>query len=174
MFTFAVENKDILAATVTSLTSSAKDDDNNNNKHLLYTFFTVQEVKKKNVNWLSQGTKSSKDHGYVPNVAAQMKVSNSHCDTWEFVLFSVNSNVQPQEELEAIVVKSSRNKNNGNNNNQERFETTVILPGGTHSVPIKGEPSPLIDRWPSGGVCDCGGWDVGCRLKTLANQTELT
>lgn len=166
LFTFAVENDDILAATVTSLASSGKED----NKNLLYTFFTVHEVKKKNVRWLSQGSKS-KDHGYVPNVTAQMRVSNSHRDTREFVLRSVvNPNVHPQEELEAIVVKFSRNANG--EDNQERFSTTVILPGGSHGVPSKGEPSPLIDRWRSGGVCDCGGWDVGCRLKTLSNQVQ--
>ncbi|KAL7590166.1 hypothetical protein Lser_V15G38332 [Lactuca serriola] len=155
LFTFAVENNDILAATLTSLTSSGK----NNNGNSIYTFFTVHEVKKKNVKWLSHGTKS-KDYGYVPNVTAQMKVLNSS-KSQEFVLFSVNSNVQPQEELEAIVVKLSRN--------QEKFNTTVVLPGGTHGVPSKGEPSSLTDRWRSGGVCDCGGWDEGCKLKILTN-----
>ncbi|KAI3772269.1 hypothetical protein L6452_03451 [Arctium lappa] len=169
LFTFAVENnKDVLAATVTSLSSSGKDD----NKNWLYTFFTVNEVKKKNVSWLSQGTKN-KDHGYVSNVTAQMKVSNplsSQCDTREFVLFSVNPNVQPEEELEAIVVKFSRKGNR--EDNQESFSTTVILPGGSHGVPSKGEPSPLIDRWQSGGACDCGGWDMGCRLRTLSNQVQ--
>ncbi|XWS55592.1 hypothetical protein CRYUN_Cryun09bG0014000 [Craigia yunnanensis] len=50
--------------------------------------------------------------------------------------------------------------------------TTVILPGGVHSLPNKGIPSPLIDRWKSGGLCDCGGWDVGCRLRILSNQNS--
>lgn len=50
--------------------------------------------------------------------------------------------------------------------------TTVILPGGIHSSPIKGEPSPLIDRWKSGGLCDCGGWDIGCKLLVLSNQKQ--
>ncbi|CAH1432495.1 unnamed protein product [Lactuca virosa] len=156
LFTFAVESNDILAATLTSLTSSGK----SNNGNSIYTFFTVHEVKKKNVKWLSHGTKS-KDYGYVPNVTAQMKVLSSS-KSQEFVLFSVNSNVQPQEELEAIVVKLSRN--------QEKFNTTVVLPGGTHGVPSKGEPSSLTDRWRSGGVCDCGGWDEGCKLKILTNR----
>ncbi|KAJ0567060.1 hypothetical protein HanIR_Chr06g0280531 [Helianthus annuus] len=163
LFTFAVENnKEILAATVTSLTS-VKD----NNRSFLYTFFTVHEVKKKTISWLTQGNKS-KDHGYVPNVTAQMKVSSSLSDTREFVLFSVNQSIQPQEELEAVVVKFSQN----GEDNQESFSTTVILPGGTHGVPSKGEPSPLVDRWRSGGVCDCGGWDVGCRLRTFSNQAQ--
>ncbi|KAL4571108.1 hypothetical protein LXL04_017859 [Taraxacum kok-saghyz] len=158
LFTFAVENNDILAATLTSLTSGKNDNGNS-----FFTFFTIREVRKKNGNWLlSHGTKS-KDCGFVPNVTAQMKVLNSS-NTREFVLFSVNSSVQPQEELEAIVVKFSRN--------QERFSTTVVLPGGSHGVPIKGEPSSLTDRWRSGGVCDCGGWDEGCRLKTFTNRNN--
>ncbi|KAK7395178.1 hypothetical protein VNO78_15725 [Psophocarpus tetragonolobus] len=47
---------------------------------------------------------------------------------------------------------------------------TVILPGGVHSSPNTGEPSPLIHRWKLGGSCDCGGWDVGCKLHVLSNQ----
>ncbi|KAI3801484.1 hypothetical protein L1987_29589 [Smallanthus sonchifolius] len=164
LFTFAVENSmEILAATVTSLTSPVKD----KNKNLLYTFFTVHEVKKKNISWLSQGNKSN-DLSYVPNVTAQMKVSNSHINTREFVLYSANPNVEPQEELEAIVVKFSRNTNG--DSNRESFDTTVILPGGSHGVPSKGVPSPLVDRWRSRGACDCGGWDVGCRLRTLGGS----
>ncbi|CAJ1802384.1 unnamed protein product [Sphenostylis stenocarpa] len=46
----------------------------------------------------------------------------------------------------------------------------VILPGGVHSSPKTGEPSPLIQRWKFGGSCDCGGWDVGCKLLVLSNQ----
>ncbi|XP_076947737.1 uncharacterized protein LOC143619770 [Bidens hawaiensis] len=157
LFTFAVENDaEILAATVT-----------NNDKNSLYTFFTVHEVKNKNISWLTYGNKS-KDNSYVPNITAQMKVSvsGSDCDTQEYVLFSVNPNVHPKEELEAIVIKLSR-KSNGEDNH------TVILPGGSHGVPVKGQPSPLVDRWRSGGVCDCGGWDVGCRIRTLSNRVQF-
>ncbi|KAI4331689.1 hypothetical protein MLD38_029848 [Melastoma candidum] len=48
--------------------------------------------------------------------------------------------------------------------------TTVIIPGAIHSLPDNGEPSPLISRWRSGGSCDCGGWDVGCKLNILSNK----
>ncbi|KAI3450297.1 hypothetical protein Pfo_006962 [Paulownia fortunei] len=54
------------------------------------------------------------------------------------------------------------------------FSATVILPGGNHGVPSKGEPSPLIERWKSGGSCDCGGWDLGCRIRVLANCNQLS
>ncbi|PWA83427.1 hypothetical protein CTI12_AA168660 [Artemisia annua] len=175
LFTFAVDNNnDILAATVRSMTG--KDDTNS----WIYTFFSVQEVKKKKGGWLSQGTKGI-NPGYLPNVTAQMKVSNpspSNCTTREFVLSSMDSGSTDDQildahleiELAAIVVqflgKAEKDES------QDYFSTTVILPGGHHSVPRKGEPSPLIERWRSGGVCDCGGWDVGCRLRTLTNKVE--
>lgn len=51
----------------------------------------------------------------------------------------------------------------------DSFNASVILPGGDHGLPSKGEPSPLIKRWKSGGSCDCGGWDLGCRLRILSS-----
>ncbi|XP_052175927.1 uncharacterized protein LOC127790446 [Diospyros lotus] len=50
--------------------------------------------------------------------------------------------------------------------------TTVILPGGVHGFPNKGVPSPMINRWRSRGSCDCGGWDVGCKLRILTNEDQ--
>ncbi|CAA2941902.1 Hypothetical predicted protein [Olea europaea subsp. europaea] len=55
-------------------------------------------------------------------------------------------------------------EDDGNSNS-----TVVILPSGCHGIPIKGAPSSLINRWESGGSCDCGGWDVGCKLRILTN-----
>ncbi|KAF5821617.1 hypothetical protein HanXRQr2_Chr01g0016111 [Helianthus annuus] len=163
LFTFAIENNNnVLAATVRDLSSSGKD----NSSHWIYTFFTVDEIKKKN--WLSNSRKD-KGHGYAPNVTAQMTVTNRsiyNSDTREFSLFRVN----PYDEHAAIVVKFSRNVEN--EEDQERFSTTVILPGGNHGVASNGKPSPLTDRWRSGGICDCGGWDLGCRLRTLTNQVQ--
>ncbi|CAH1418232.1 unnamed protein product [Lactuca virosa] len=171
MFTFAVENSNALAATVRDLSK--------NNNTWIYTFFTIDEVKKKNGSWLSQ---SKKDKDYVPNVIARMKVSNrvvSNSNTREFVLFPVDksqpngqiSNVQPRDELAAIVVKFSR-KVDDKEEKSEGFNTTVVLPGGNHGVSSKGWPTPLIERWITGGACDCGGWDLGCRLRTFTNQVE--
>ncbi|XP_002971156.2 uncharacterized protein LOC9642109 [Selaginella moellendorffii] len=52
---------------------------------------------------------------------------------------------------------------------------TVILPAGNHGLPVRGSggPQPLIDRWRSGGRCDCGSWDLGCGLTILEGQQEL-
>ncbi|XP_076885987.1 uncharacterized protein LOC143535669 [Bidens hawaiensis] len=162
LFTFAIENNNnILAATVRDLSSSTEKDSSN---HWIYTIFTVDEIKKKNISWLSR---KDKGPGYAPNVTAQMIVTNRsiyNSDTREFSLFRVD----PYDEQAAIVVKFSRNEEE----NQERFSTTVILPGGNHGVSSNGKPSPLTDRWRSGGVCDCGGWDLGCRLRILTNQVQ--
>ncbi|GLT66973.1 hypothetical protein SLA2020_393110 [Shorea laevis] len=54
------------------------------------------------------------------------------------------------------------------------IDTTVILPSGVHSLPSKGGPSSLIQRWTAGGSCDCGGWDLGCKLKVLSNGNQLS
>ncbi|GMH07387.1 hypothetical protein Nepgr_009227 [Nepenthes gracilis] len=56
---------------------------------------------------------------------------------------------------------------------QNFLSTTVILPGGVHTIPSRGEMSTLTQRWTSGGSCDCGGWDLGCQLRIYASQNEL-
>lgn len=46
----------------------------------------------------------------------------------------------------------------------------VLIPAGFHGGPrsrIGGGPSSLVERWRSGGSCDCGGWDLGCPLTVL-------
>lgn len=224
LFTFAVDNvSNILAATV-KLTSSRK----GTGSHT-YTFFSVQEVKRKSGSWINQGSKG-KDRDYFSNVIAQMAVSDSDLShltrpdepsTREFVLFSVDlrqadqqtSDFLPNEELAAIIVKISPKikrgsitddvKINAYNNSTESgsrecfpevksyprskgrgqvrhpvgsesiISTTVILPSGIHSLPSKGGPSSLIERWNSGGSCDCGGWDLGCKLRVYANQNQI-
>ncbi|GAB4843072.1 hypothetical protein Ancab_013051 [Ancistrocladus abbreviatus] len=45
----------------------------------------------------------------------------------------------------------------------------IIVPAGVHGGPRtrNSGPSTLVERWRSGGQCDCGGWDVGCPLTVL-------
>lgn len=57
--------------------------------------------------------------------------------------------------------------------NEDNNHLMVILPGGDHSMPSNGEPSSLIDRWRTGGSCDCGGWDVGCKLCILSPPKDF-
>ncbi|KAJ4953504.1 hypothetical protein NE237_030336 [Protea cynaroides] len=48
----------------------------------------------------------------------------------------------------------------------------AVTSTGTHGLPNTedgGGPSPLLDRWRSGGGCDCGGWDMACPLIVFGN-----
>ncbi|KAL5552074.1 hypothetical protein UlMin_002250 [Ulmus minor] len=47
----------------------------------------------------------------------------------------------------------------------------VVIPAGNHGLPSAESrgPSSLLDRWRSGGGCDCGGWDMACPLVVLGN-----
>ncbi|CAI0414472.1 unnamed protein product [Linum tenue] len=48
----------------------------------------------------------------------------------------------------------------------------VVIPMGNHSLPSDAEsqgPCSLLDRWRSGGGCDCGGWDMACPLNVFGN-----
>lgn len=209
LFKFVVNNSsNILAATMKNLTLSDKDYSHGN-----YTFYLVNEIKKKSGGWMSQASKV-KSCRYVYNVIGQMKVPStdftgmSHIrgqdsDQYmvkESVLFGVerkqpdqrSPNIMLNRELAAAVVKMPTKQliRHEHHTDEESMEdrcfygfgedgylngVTVILPGGVHSVPAKGEPSPLIDRWRSGGgSCDCGGWDVGCKLRVLINKNRCS
>ncbi|PWA74571.1 hypothetical protein CTI12_AA251610 [Artemisia annua] len=53
---------------------------------------------------------------------------------------------------------------------KESTGINVIVPAGFHGGPRignDGDPSSLVERWKSGGSCDCGGWDLGCPLTVL-------
>ncbi|XP_073152807.1 uncharacterized protein [Henckelia pumila] len=60
--------------------------------------------------------------------------------------------------------------------NSAQCSTTidVIIPAGFHGGPrtINSGPLSLIDRWISGGQCDCGGWDIGCPLTILNTNSR--
>ncbi|GAB2273917.1 hypothetical protein Dimus_008690 [Dionaea muscipula] len=45
-------------------------------------------------------------------------------------------------------------------------KVNAITTMGNHGLPSNESsgPSPLLDRWRSGGGCDCGGWDMACPL----------
>ncbi|XP_051137059.1 uncharacterized protein LOC127255532 isoform X2 [Andrographis paniculata] len=47
----------------------------------------------------------------------------------------------------------------------------VVIPAGRHGLPTPESlgPSPLLDRWRSGGKCECSGWDLGCPLTVFSN-----
>lgn len=204
-FKLVVDNSnDMLAATVKKLPTSQKSD-----PCMIFSFYSVHEIRKKSMNWISQGSKGkSCSLGY--NFVGQMNISNSYhlkADAGDFsecsrecVLYGVDPGEVDKQTLEfaankeiaAIIVKKSSKKpndaelsddhqmnkgreylpgmilNTGENKNSNGI--VAILPGGVHGLPIKGAPSSLISRWRSGGSCDCGGWDVGCKLRILADH----
>lgn len=85
------------------------------------------------------------------------------------------SQVSLKESLSGVSCKSNLGENVQSQHSlsiQNFVSTAVILPGGTHSLPSKGGPSSLIERWNTGGSCDCGGWDLGCKLRILANRNQ--
>ncbi|GMI95896.1 hypothetical protein like AT2G33360 [Hibiscus trionum] len=50
----------------------------------------------------------------------------------------------------------------------------ILVPAGIHGGPRirNGGPSSLLERWRSGGHCDCGGWDSGCPLTVLKARSS--
>ncbi|XP_022721894.1 uncharacterized protein LOC111279214 [Durio zibethinus] len=50
----------------------------------------------------------------------------------------------------------------------------ILVPASIHVGPRTGNggPSSLIERWRSGGHCDCGGWDLGCPLTVLKARSS--
>ncbi|CAA7061792.1 unnamed protein product [Microthlaspi erraticum] len=163
-------SRSVLGATMKSSASSLKEDDTV--RHC--TFYSVKEAeKKKSGSWLIHGHKE-KQGGFVYNVIGQMRLSSSDITenksgnntspvVAESVLFDGSEQVIGRREVAAVVIKKKPVE-----------EATVIIPGGVHSFPEKGAPTPLISRWRSGGICDCGGWDVGCKIHILSNKSLLS
>ncbi|MCO5605282.1 hypothetical protein L7F22_059464 [Adiantum nelumboides] len=55
-------------------------------------------------------------------------------------------------------------------------DVVVLLPAGSHALRSdeNGDcagPTPLLECWQSDGVCDCGGWDMGCGMTVLRAET---
>ncbi|XP_019156288.1 PREDICTED: uncharacterized protein LOC109153022 isoform X2 [Ipomoea nil] len=59
----------------------------------------------------------------------------------------------------------------GADGNVNPSRVAAVTPSGNHSLPTTESrgPSPLLDRWRSGGGCDCGGWDMACPLNVFYN-----
>ncbi|KAK7294600.1 hypothetical protein RJT34_17489 [Clitoria ternatea] len=212
LFRFVLNSeRKVLVATMKSLALPEKDDFD-----CYFTFYLVNEIKKKSSKWKSHWNKG-KNCEYAYNFVGQMKVSSSkvtesrnpkskrECVEKEYVLMGVENdqpdqgtpNFMKSKELAAVVSEIPCDNINdegllcshdflkkgclkcladercfcSSQENDMYGSITVILPGGVHSSPSTGEPSPLIHRWKLGGSCDCGGWDVGCKMLVLSNQT---
>ncbi|XP_019247505.1 PREDICTED: uncharacterized protein LOC109226984 isoform X2 [Nicotiana attenuata] len=202
LFTFAVDNEvDILAATMKKLNPNLKD--YSCWIYTFFTVRETKkksgnwlnQVAKDKSHGIMPNIVGKMKVSDVPFSELNSQKLDSQFRKREFVLFATDqkpSDLQPNDELAAIVVKlpnrsttcpngSDHQNSNCNNistsgltNPFEDLNMTVILPGGAHSVPSKGEPSSLINRWKSGGTCDCGGWDLGCKLRLLVNHTRIS
>ncbi|CAN7011127.1 unnamed protein product [Brassica oleracea var. botrytis] len=174
LFTFAVDKEQsITAATIRKQMVPEKEECGHK-----YTFFTVQEVQKKTGKWMNHSRKVQGQE-YTSNIVAQMRVSVGSVDellTREYALFASESQ-QRANELAAMVIKIPKIAEASATTLGDYLAevgTTVVLPSGVHSLPHKGGPSSLIQRWKSGGSCDCGGWDMGCNLRILTNESNLS
>ncbi|KAL6648828.1 hypothetical protein ACP70R_013052 [Stipagrostis hirtigluma subsp. patula] len=71
---------------------------------------------------------------------------------------------------------SSRSEGSEDANVQNRKgaakSITAVVPRGYHGGVVckDGGPAGLVERWRSGGRCDCGGWDLGCPVRVLNND----
>ncbi|CAH9130577.1 unnamed protein product [Cuscuta epithymum] len=161
-------SNDILVTAVKQLPKHGDAD-----SYYVYSIYTVSEIKKKNGGWMGHGSKSGgkcSEFGY--NMIGLVKVSSScvfKSGKRESVVYSVNLGqvdekkttpaFLPDREIAAIMVPDSG-------------KVVVVRPAGVHGLPEKGAPSSLAERWKSGGSCDCGGWDVGCKLQVLAQEEK--
>ncbi|KAJ6701724.1 DOMAIN PROTEIN putative (DUF3527)-RELATED [Salix koriyanagi] len=80
--------------------------------------------------------------------------------------------LHPDLEIAAIVIQlpfSRRESLKYKRGDKEKVR--VVIPTGNHSLPSGDSrgPSSLLDRWRSGGGCDCGGWDMACPLTVFGN-----
>ncbi|KAB5573568.1 hypothetical protein DKX38_000762 [Salix brachista] len=68
-----------------------------------------------------------------------------------------------------LSVGEQRRKTIRDKENPEKVR--LVIPTGNHSLPSGDSrgPSSLLDRWRSGGGCDCGGWDMACPLAVFGN-----
>jgi Domain of unknown function (DUF3527) len=188
VFMLSSGESDILGATLRKKCISESTD----YSEFSYSIFTLQESKMKgSAVWIRSGSKGKKQH-LASNIVGEVRVSTSKSKcrdnselyhvSREFVLVgpelvpvaNTESSIHELKteypvnmELAAIVTSLPTNGCLCGKA-ATAGSVTAILPSGIHGVSARGEPSPLIERWRSGGGCDCGGWDEGCRLSLLS------
>ncbi|XP_078435905.1 uncharacterized protein LOC144706759 [Wolffia australiana] len=150
LLTFSANESEILAATRKMESEGGE---------VAYTFYCVLRGRKKvSGGWMTQGRKRE----LVSNVVGRMNVAGDR--TTEFVLLGPGlfptadgkSDGCRSSELAAVVVGEGGGS------------TVALLPRIVHGRGAGGaKAATLVERWRSGGRCDCGGWDAGCPLTVL-------
>lgn len=122
----------------------------------------------------------SEDH-FPPNLElaaivlkTQISYHNNNTDLggWGLKFLKKRGNVQ----TDASVVKEAPSQNYHLENGDCSTSMDILIPAGFHGGPRtrNGGPSSLVERWKSGGHCDCGGWDEGCPLTKLNARSIRT
>lgn len=203
LFTFAVDNNSgILAATMKKLNASVKDCYSCLYTFFAIREIKKKswinqgsKSKGKGHDYIPNVIAQMKASDYQFSNSTRQNLTD-HFRMREFILFAVDprqadqqtSDFLQNDELAAIVVKIPKENTNliqDDSKSEKKLQnqtfvgsqnhrsTTVILPSGVHSLPSKGEASSLVERWISGGACDCGGWDLGCKLRVLGDGIQL-
>lgn len=96
----------------------------------------------------------------------ESEIASRVCQKCATVMHSDNSSSVTSDNVTATGKKSK------DKHKKVKVDMNVILPAGEHSFPIDGMhgATPLIERWQSGGNCDCGGWDMGCGLSVFRSD----
>jgi Domain of unknown function (DUF3527) len=78
--------------------------------------------------------------------------------------------------LPKVEYNGRNGENCGEKGRKFGVELSIIVPSGVHGSPDTENtgPSSLIERWRSGGLCDCGGWDLGCPMTVLKNKNSIS
>ncbi|KAL3506210.1 hypothetical protein ACH5RR_031592 [Cinchona calisaya] len=89
---------------------------------------------------------------------------------WGLKFLKKSGNNQTDTPSETSVVSECCQRDGG----ECSTSMNILVPAGFHGGPRdrKGGPSSLVERWHSGGQCDCGGWDVGCPLTVINTKTN--
>lgn len=122
-------------------------------------------------------------------------VPNSGHSPWE------PADLHPNHEIAAIVIQvplEKRESLKGKRRNQKSDQShvnlhylqqieqitnsltptkvNVVTSSGNHGLPTTDCPGPsrLLDRWKSGGGCDCGSWDMDCPLVVFDNSNRCS
>ncbi|XP_024986502.1 uncharacterized protein LOC112521736 [Cynara cardunculus var. scolymus] len=152
----------------------------------VYTFHMAQNRRKSNAS--GRGSKDHRSKEFL--MMAQMQVSCYLCtelihagafDNSMFTEFVLYDLVRPRQSV-AQMPEGLNPKESSNEVKLEESTTasdcltaskvSVVIPSGNHGLPSSETrgASPLLDRWRSGGGCDCGGWDMGCPLVVFGSS----
>ncbi|PKA48591.1 hypothetical protein AXF42_Ash017490 [Apostasia shenzhenica] len=193
LFMFSANDNSLLVATIRTSSS------NRDNFCGIYTIYKAQESSKKKAGaWI--GPSRNRKPNLLYDVVGSLHIScHKLCyhDSKNFTVIkkfvlvggelSLSNGVNSafSNELAAVIVKTPFEKFDLCNSECENLDSLqvehysevsgmsnviAILPSGIHGSSDTGKPTALIERWKSGGSCDCGGWDEGCRLTILSDR----